>query len=122
MKKDINNIFMIFIAVIAIAAILAFMTNFNTIVSQDNYTKETTEHTHSYIITKAATCKTSGTSTCSCGATQIIPSTEHSWSTPADCTTNPICTVCFYEGDVIAGPHIGDKNGDGNCDGCGTKI
>ena len=88
------------------------------------YTEKTSSstHTHSYTVTKAATCTTAGTSTCSCGATQTIAATGHSWSTPADCTTNPICTVCFYEGDVIAGPHIGDKNGDGNCDGCGTKI
>lgn len=36
-------------------------------------------HQHSYTVTANATCTTAGTRTCSCGDTQTIPATGHSW-------------------------------------------
>ena len=87
------------------------------------YTDETTNptHTHSYTITKNATCTTSGTKTCSCGSTVTIAALGHTWDTgsASDCTGNQTCYDCDAIGP--AGPHK-DYNNDDKCDYCDIKI
>ena len=66
-------------------------------------------HTHSYTVTKAATCTASGTETCSCGATQTIAATGHSYSVTkaATCTSSGIktCGSCGATQTIAATGH-----------------
>ena len=84
-------------------------------------TTEDEEHVHSYKITVAATCTTSGTKTCSCGATQTISALGHDFDpTSGDCKTKVECTQCgLWNGGY--GPHK-DYNGDNKCDYCNTSM
>ena len=84
------------------------------------------DHDHIYVSNGDATCTKDGTKTCNyCTSTitDVGSSTGHKWTTPADCSTLPKCTVCGKEGDGgVSGPHVGDLNGDTYCEGCLMSI
>ena len=105
-----KNGLMVILAVIAIAGVLAFVTSYGSYSGDDIVL-----HTHSYTVTKAATCTASGTETCSCGETLTIPATGHSY-------THGICDYCGHDNGIGGCITCGDSSVVTSCSICGKAL
>ena len=80
------------------------------------YTKNTSgTHIHSYISDDNATCTTSGTKSCACGATLSVPALGHQAEDKIleSCNDIAYCIRCGIP--MESGPHI-DTDNDGYCE------